>query len=172
MEMNDDVLRCEVAVASSSPRKLWSSASGLPMSKKQAKMEEDKVRRKNEQTRIDFGGLGRVDDHHFETQEERKHNSLSDELLSYHKKFGYINFTRLHEMAKQGIIPKLLMQARRPACSACLYAQATRKSWRNKGRAGATQASSPGQLISNPRPSCSGQGQADEVPVHLCHYLC
>ena len=146
----EDELRCEVAVATSSKRRFWSLKSGLPMSKRQAMIEE-KSSRKLKDNRIDFGGLESSDAYHHETQEEMKHASLSQELLNYHKRFGHIHFKRLYEMAKQGVIPRRLMHAEQPACAACLYARATKKGWRGKGRLNwqrTTRATSPGQCIS------------------------
>ena len=107
--------------------------------------------RKNEQSRIDFSGLGGTDDLHQETQEEFKHSSLLDELLLYHKRFGHIHFSRLYEMARQGIIPRRLLHAEKAVCAACLYAKATRRGWRSKGRKDWTcdnRVTSPGQCVS------------------------
>ena len=126
-------LRCEVALSRNSPRRQWSLRSGLPISKRQAKLEATMQKRTSEQPRIDFSGLGSTNNLHHETQAEIKHSSLSNELLSYHKRFGHIPFTRLYEMAKQGIIPGRLVHTAKPACAACLYAKATRRGWRGKG---------------------------------------
>ena len=54
-------------------------------------------------------------------------------------------------MARQGTIPRRLLHAKKPACVACLYAKATRRGWRIKGRKDWTsdnRASSPGQCVS------------------------
>ena len=80
-------------------------------------------------------------------------------------------------MARQGVIPRPLMHARKPACAACLYTQATRKSWRNKGRrdwAGATQASLPGQLVSVDQLSSPTPGLVAQVKGKLTksRYTC
>ena len=101
MDNTESVLRCEVAIARPSLRRLWSRESGLPISKRQAKIEAKRLQQKVDNTMIDFGGMGVKGDEHYETQETLKHDSLSDELLGYHRKFGHISFTRLHEMAKQ-----------------------------------------------------------------------
>jgi len=151
MTQDEAGLRCEVAMAGNASRRLWSLRSGLPISKKQAELEAKMYQRKNEQSRVDFSGLGGTDNIHQETQEEFKHSSLSDELLLYHKRFGNIHFSRLHEMARQGTIPRRLLHAEKPACAACLYAKATRRSWRGKGRKDWTsdnRATSPGQCVS------------------------
>ena len=144
-------LRCEVALSRNSSRRQWSLRSGLPMSKKQADLEAKMQGRKSEQPRIDFSGLGSTINLHQETQAEIKHSSLSNELLSYHKRFGHISFSRLYEMVRQGIIPKRLIHAARPACAACLYAKATRRGWRGKGRqnwASNNRITAPGQCVS------------------------
>jgi len=150
--IHDEVkLRCEVALAGNASRRLWSLRSGLPISKKQAELEAKIQKRKNEQPQIDFSGLGGTDNLHQETEVEFKHSSLSDELLLYHKRFGHIQFSRLYEMAKQGIIPGQLIHAAKPACAACLYAKATRRGWRGKGRqdwANNNRVTSPGQCVS------------------------
>jgi len=53
--IHDEVkLRCEVALAGNTSRKLWSLRSGLPISRKQAEFEAKMQKRKNEQPRIDF----------------------------------------------------------------------------------------------------------------------
>ena len=41
---------------------------------------------------------------------------------------------KLKKMTEQGIIPKYLADVETPMCSACLYAKATRKKWRQKKR--------------------------------------
>ena len=54
-------------------------------------------------------------------------------------------------MAKQGILPGRLVHAAKPACAACLYAKATRRGWRGKGRqnwANSNRITSPGQCVS------------------------
>ena len=54
-------------------------------------------------------------------------------------------------MAKQGIIPGRLIHAAKPACAACLYAKATRRGWRGKGRqnwANSNRITSPSQCVS------------------------
>ena len=57
------------------------------------------------------------------TQDEE---GMSDEVLLFrhHRKFGHISFSRLQDMEKIGVIPKIL--------SACLYAEATKKAMERK----------------------------------------
>ncbi len=68
--------------------------------------------------------------------EVRSSPATSDEelMLHYHHRFGHISFQRLREMAKAGVIPKRLRNCNIPACSACMYAKATKKPWRSKTR--------------------------------------
>lgn len=54
------------------------------------------------------------------------------QLLRLHYDFGHISFKKLREMAKQGIIPKNLINQPPPVCSACAYAKAHKKPWRSK----------------------------------------
>ena len=150
MDHEDVELRCEVALSRNSPRRQWSRRSGLPISKRQAKLEAKMQKRTSEQPRIDFSGLGSTNNLHHETQAEIKHSSLSNELLLYHKRFGHIPFTRLYEMARQGIIPGRLAHATKPVCAACMYAKATKRGWRDKARQNWTnnRVNSPGQCVS------------------------
>ena len=104
--IHDEVkLRCEVALAGNTTRRLWSLRSGLPISKKKAELEAKMQKQKNEQPRIDFSGLGSTDNLHQETEVEFKHSSISDELLLYHKRSALFHFSRLYEMPRQGTIP-------------------------------------------------------------------
>ncbi len=151
MNHEEAELRCEVALIRSPSRRQWSLRSGLPISKKQAALEAKMQKRKNDQPRIDFSGLGGTNNLHHKTQAKVKHSSLSNEPLLYHKRLGHIPFSRLHEMARQGIIPGRLVHAAKPACAACLYAKATRRGWRGKGRqnwASSNRITSPGRCVS------------------------
>jgi len=87
--------------------------------------------------------------------EEEEHrqpiNDMAD-LLRLHHQFGHLSFHKLQEMAKQGILPKRLSKCKIPACSACLYAKATKRKWRDKtAKAGSSQIEAttrPGQVVS------------------------
>ena len=70
-----------------------------------------------------------------QTDEEEKQD-LTDSalLLRLHQQFGHIPFSKLQEMARKGILPKRLAKCHPPTCSACLYAKATKRPWRNKKR--------------------------------------
>ena len=45
---------------------------------------------------------------------------------------GHLSFTKIQEMAKQGIFPSRIAKCAIPICSACQYAKATRRLWRTK----------------------------------------
>eukprot|EP00980_Cylindrotheca_fusiformis_P027090 scaffold18764_cov144-Cylindrotheca_fusiformis.AAC.1 len=54
-------------------------------------------------------------------------------------------------MAKQNIIPRHLANCHTPACTACMFAKATRRQWRNKRRKHWSEthaAESPGEVVS------------------------
>ena len=71
-------------------------------------------------------------------------------LLHYHQRFGHIPFPRLRAMAANGVIPKRLAKCNTPACSACMFAKATRKPWRGKPQKGypPSRKLDPGEVIS------------------------
>ena len=89
-------------------------------------------------------------EHAFELNEKLKEHSIdtngrdrtrhkindntSAELLDLHQRYGHIGFSRLREMAKQGVISKKFEKCHIPTCSACLYAKATKRKWRDKSR--------------------------------------
>src|SRR5210317_790954 len=84
-------------------------------------------------------------------EEEKQATTAAQELLRYHHRFGHISFAKLHNMAKQNIIPRRLAKCQPPTCSACLFAKATRRQWRHKRRKHWTekkQVNKPGQVIS------------------------
>ena len=54
------------------------------------------------------------------------------ELLQFHYKFGHAPFTKLQEMARQGILPCRLWNCRIPVCAACMYGKVTKKQWQQK----------------------------------------
>jgi Reverse transcriptase (RNA-dependent DNA polymerase) len=84
-------------------------------------------------------------------EEDRQPANDLAELLAIHHQFGHISMAKLQEMAKQGIIPRRLSKCRVPTCSACLYAKATKRPWRNKPMKngdGGTKPTKPGQVVS------------------------
>ena len=46
-----------------------------------------------------------------------------------HHRFHPISFSKLQEMACQGILPRRLAQGKIPTCSACLYEKAMKRAW-------------------------------------------
>jgi hypothetical protein len=64
--------------------------------------------------------------------DETNVNNPTAELLAWHYRLSHTPFSKLQEMAKQGIIPKRLAYCSVPKCPACLYGKATRRPWRTK----------------------------------------
>ena len=54
-------------------------------------------------------------------EEDRQESTPEAELLMAHHRFQHISFSKLQEMARQGILPRRLAQCKIPSCSACLY---------------------------------------------------
>ena len=65
-------------------------------------------------------------------EEDRQESTPEAELLMAHHRFQHILFSKLQEMARQGILPRRLAQRKIPSCSACLYGKATKRAWRSK----------------------------------------
>ena len=83
-------------------------------------------------------------------EEDRQETTPEAELLMAHHRFQHISFSKLQEMARQGILPKKLAHCKIPSCSACLYGKATKRAWRSKlGKKRAEKKSfNPGEVIS------------------------
>jgi hypothetical protein len=74
-------------------------------------------------------------------------------LLQHHYRYGHAPFSKLQEMARQGIIPRRLRKCRIPVCAACMFGKATRRQWRqkapmNKIAANGSLLKTPGQVVS------------------------
>ena len=65
-------------------------------------------------------------------EEERQDETAVAELLRHHHNMGHLSFTKVQEMAKQGIFPSRIAKCAVPICSACQYAKATRRQWHTK----------------------------------------
>ena len=65
-------------------------------------------------------------------EEDRQESTPEAELLMAHHRFQHISFSKLQEMACQGILPRRLVQCKIPTCSACLYGKAMKRAWRSK----------------------------------------
>ena len=62
-------------------------------------------------------------------EEDRQKSTPEAELLMAHHHFQHIFFSKLQEMARQGILPRRLAHCKIPSCSACLYGKATKRAW-------------------------------------------
>ena len=62
-------------------------------------------------------------------EEDRQESTPEAELLMAHHRFQHISFSKLQEMACQGILPRRLAQCKIPSCSACLYGKAMKRAW-------------------------------------------
>ena len=67
-----------------------------------------------------------------------------------HNRFQHISFSKLQEMARQGILPWRLAHCKIPSCSTCLYGKATKRVWRSKlgKQRQEKKALKPGEVIS------------------------
>ena len=54
-------------------------------------------------------------------EEDRQKGTPEAELLMAHHRFQHISFSKLQEMALQGILPRKLAHCKIPSCSACIY---------------------------------------------------
>ena len=83
-------------------------------------------------------------------EEDRQQTTDAAELLRIHQRFGHISFAKLQLMAKVGILPKKLEKCHPPVCTACMFAKATRKPWRNKQSHSYQKkvATTPGEVVS------------------------
>ena len=84
-------------------------------------------------------------------EEDCQPTNIAAELLRYHQRYNHLSFAKLQEMAKQGEIPKQMAKCPIPACSACMFAKATKKRWRDKSSNNnkeATKPTKPGQVVS------------------------
>ena len=62
-------------------------------------------------------------------EEDHQESTPEAELLMAHHRFQHISFSKLQEMARQGILPRQLAQCKIRTCSACLYGKATKRAW-------------------------------------------
>ena len=83
-------------------------------------------------------------------EEDCQESTPEVELLKAHHRFQHISFSKLQEMASQGILPWRLAQCKIPTCSACLYGKATKRAWRSKQerQRQRNQTLKPGDVIS------------------------
>ena len=83
-------------------------------------------------------------------EEDCQESTPEVELLMAHHRFQHISFSKLQEMACQGILPRRLAQCKIPTGSLCLYRKATKRAWRSKQerQRQRNQALKPGDVIS------------------------
>ena len=84
-------------------------------------------------------------------EEDRVGENLPATMLKLHQHFGHISFRKLRKMAQRGIIPKKFAKCPTPACSACMYAKATKRQWRTRTATSRDQhkhVRGPGDVIS------------------------
>ena len=65
-------------------------------------------------------------------EEDRQESTPEAELLMAHHRFQHISFSKIQEMAHQGIFPRQLAECKIPSCSPCLYGKATKRALRSK----------------------------------------
>ena len=65
-------------------------------------------------------------------EEEWQEETAVAGFLRHHHDMGHLSFTKVQEMAKQGIFPSRIARCAILICSACQYAKATRRQWRTK----------------------------------------
>ena len=83
---------------------------------------------------IDGKSTGSMKIMHNSNLERDEMMNTSAQFLEVHQKYGHIGFNKLIEMAKQGIINSKFAKCPIPVCSACMFAKAKRKRWRDKPR--------------------------------------
>ena len=83
-------------------------------------------------------------------EEDRQKSTPEAELLMAHHRFQHISFSKLQEMALQGILPRRLAHCKIPSCSTCLYGKVTKRAWRSKlgKQRQEKKALKPGEVIS------------------------
>ena len=65
-------------------------------------------------------------------EEEWQDETAVAELLQHHHNMGHLSFTKVQEMAKQGIFSSRIAKCAVPICSLCQYAKATHRQWCTK----------------------------------------
>ena len=78
---------------------------------------------------MDFGDEQQQETVQIQENEDVFASTDSGELLRYHYRFGHMLFARLKQMAKEGLIPKKLRNAKVPTCAACQFGKMTKRNW-------------------------------------------
>lgn len=151
-ENDDDDIPPSTHAIAQPRRSLWSRVTGLPLGKGNAS--DNQQTSDDSQTRTDFNLDGPAPHKPviIEAEEEKQATTDTDLLLRYHHRFAHLSFAKLQEMAKQNVIPTRLAKCQVPVCTACLYAKATKRRWRDKQKKGWTKppnaAKEPGDVVS------------------------
>ena len=87
--------------------------------------------------------------HHHKSRNDTM-STATRELLQLHHRLGHTPFSKLQEMARQGIIPSKYAKCEIPICLACQYAKQTKRPWRNKPmrQYHCTKIIEPGEVVS------------------------
>ena len=88
-----------------------------------------------------------ANDEDVEVPEQDQHEKA---LLQWHHRLGHLSFSRIQQMAKQGLLPKRLANTRVLRCAGCLCGKLTRHPWRVKGmtKGSNNTITCPGQCVS------------------------
>ena len=114
---------------------------------------------KNIQQFMDFGDEQQQETVQIQENEDVFASTDSGELLRYHYRFGHLSFARLKQMAKEGLIPKKLRNAKVPTCAACQFGKMTKRNWRTRAKGRKIhKATRPGQVVSVDQMESSTKG--------------
>ena len=108
----------------------------------------------NNSTKFSLNGPDTEDTEEEEDERPKKRHKMTTnegKLLQLHYDFGHLPFTKLREMARQGILPSVFKDCEVPFCSACAYAKITKCAWRpktSKIEDKTTKSTTPGKVVS------------------------
>jgi hypothetical protein len=132
---------------------LWSRLNGLPNGPKK-RSEAPTENHSPQKTIFNLDGPTNTDEPKpaiIEEEEDKQPTTDAAELLRIHQRFGHISMAKLRNMAQQNIIPRRLAKCSIPVCTACQFAKATRRRWRDKTKSNwndAKKPTQPGQVVS------------------------
>lgn len=84
-------------------------------------------------------------------EEDSMPQDASADFLRWHHRLGHPSARKIKQLARQGILPKQLVDCRVPKCTACLFGKATRRPWRTrapKNKAASPSVTAAGQCVS------------------------
>ena len=67
-----------------------------------------------------------------EDDDEDQRLTPTAEFLRWHHRLGHISPSKIQILAKQGHLPRRLLDCQVPMCTSCLYGKATRRPWRSR----------------------------------------